>query len=68
MKKPFDFRQVDTTRHCIDCNAPLKKNLLVKCPDADRCYVCDKLHSNTLNINRKKLVIRQKKQRQSYNA
>ena len=39
MKKPFPHNRVSKQR-CIDCNKPMKKNLLAKNPDATRCWVC----------------------------
>ena len=68
MKKPFDFRKVDLKRRCIDCNAPLKLNLLAKVPEAPRCYVCYILKTNNLNVNRKRLLALQKRNKISYQS
>jgi hypothetical protein len=68
MKKATSFNEVDVNVRCIDCNRPLKKNLLARKPDAHRCYVCHTLHSGNENINRDKLKMRQYKYSRSYSA
>ena len=50
MKKPFNYREVNTLKRCIDCNMPLKKNLLAKNPNAKRCNVCHHLNSKSLGF------------------
>lgn len=60
MSKPYPFNNVDQDHRCLDCNQPLKRNLLAKNPDALRCYVCNKLRSNNTNINRVKFLAKQK--------
>lgn len=37
-KKPYNFREVDADRRCRDCGRPLKRNLLARHPNAERCY------------------------------
>lgn len=66
MKKPFDFRKVDPGRRCLDCNAPLKQNLIAKNPEAKRCYVCNILRTNNLNINKNRLLEIQKRNKKTY--
>ena len=66
MKKPFNFRNVDPDKKCLDCNAPFKLNLLSKNPNALRCYTCNTLKSNNLNINRIRLLEVQKHNILSY--
>jgi hypothetical protein len=68
MKKPFDFRNVDLIRRCVDCNAPLKKNLLAKVPEAPRCHVCHTLRTNNRNVNRDRLLALQKRNKISYQS
>jgi hypothetical protein len=66
MKKATSFNEVDVNVRCIDCNRPLKKNLLARKPDAKRCYVCNTLRSGNQNINRDKLKKRQEQYKLSY--
>lgn len=40
MKKPYRYTEKDNRRICVDCKKPLKKNLLAKRPNADKCYSC----------------------------
>jgi hypothetical protein len=68
MKKATSFNEVDVSIRCIDCNRPLKKNLLARKPDAKRCYVCNTLHSGNQNINRKRLLEKQKQYKLSYQS
>ena len=37
MKKPFSFLEL-SNKKCIVCGCKLKKNLVEKNPDADRCF------------------------------
>lgn len=39
MKKPYKFTDKSGVR-CVACGTRLKKNLVVKKPDADMCYKC----------------------------
>ena len=56
---------------CIDCNRPIKKNVINRQPEANRCFVCYKL-SNGLSssfIKRGKMINlkeAQAKQRKSF--
>jgi hypothetical protein len=63
MKKPFRYNETDSTRLCRDCNQPLKKNLLARNPEAERCYPCNKLHVNAGNINQKRLKAKQEQKK-----
>jgi len=36
-KKPYDFREI-SNKHCVICGKPLKKNVVERQPNADRCY------------------------------
>lgn len=40
MKKLYKHTEKDSKRVCVSCNKPLKKNLLVKRPNADKCFSC----------------------------
>ena len=51
--KKVSYSEIDPIKRCVDCNQPLKKNLLIKNPNAKRCNVCHKLSTNNLNFNRK---------------
>jgi len=62
-----DFRKVDLNHRCTDCGAPLKVNLLAKNPTATRCWACNKLRSNDINLNRTPLLERQRKNRVTFN-
>lgn len=42
MRKPFKHTEVDNSRVCVVCRRPLKKNLLVKRPNAEKCFACTK--------------------------
>jgi hypothetical protein len=59
MSKPFPYNDVNPDHRCLDCNQPLKRNLLATKPDALRCYVCYKLKSKNTNVNRIKLQAKQ---------
>ena len=37
MKKPFDYK-TKSIKKCVDCGERLKMNLVVKNPNANRCY------------------------------
>ena len=39
MRKPFKHNEM-SERKCARCGKPLKKNLLARRPDADRCWKC----------------------------
>ena len=67
MKKPFKHTETDPQRRCVDCNMPLKKNLLAKNPEAKRCNVCHHLKSNSTNFPRKRYEKIQRKRRTTYN-
>lgn len=40
MRKPFKHTDVDTSRKCVVCHKPLKKNLLAKRHNAEKCFSC----------------------------
>ena len=40
MSKKVDYKLLDYNKRCIDCNSPLKVNLVSKRPFANRCYCC----------------------------
>jgi len=42
MRKSFKYTEVDNSRVCVVCRRPLKKNLLVKRPNAEKCFACTK--------------------------
>ena len=50
-----DFRKVNTNVRCVDCNQPLKTNLLMKIPKAKRCFKHHVLHSYPPVMIQKKL-------------
>lgn len=39
MKKPFRHTEL-SDRHCLDCDRRLKKNLVARKRNANRCYKC----------------------------
>lgn len=39
MKKKYDYKEI-SSKNCIDCNKPLKLNLVSKSSYANRCYCC----------------------------
>jgi uncharacterized protein with PIN domain len=41
-KTKKNFRELSDKR-CIDCGQPLKKNLVERNPDANRCSTCHKI-------------------------
>ena len=68
MKKPFKFNELSSER-CIDCNAPLKKNLVAKNRRVKRDYVCGELASKRQPKDLKKvrkLLDRQRANRLRY--
>jgi hypothetical protein len=46
--KKVDFRQLSDIR-CVDCNQPLKQNLINRKPNAIRCWVCFRIHIGHVN-------------------
>jgi hypothetical protein len=63
MKKPFRHDEVDENRPCLDCHQPMKKNLLARNPEAQRCNPCYKIHNQAGNINLSKLKAKQEQKR-----
>ena len=57
MKKPYKHIDVDYNQRCIDCNKPLKKNVLSRVPHANKCYCCNNISKGKLTVtkNRYKL-------------
>ena len=41
-KTKKNFRELSDKR-CLDCGQPLKKNLVDRNPDANRCWLCHKI-------------------------
>jgi predicted nucleic acid-binding Zn ribbon protein len=40
MKKPYRYNELDPKRTCSVCKKPMKKNLLEKKPNAEKCFSC----------------------------